>query len=499
MIASAPPKESFNKMGIICRYRYIALAIISLVVILSFGNLIIGYAAFRNARRGDIVIVGGDSLFDINRGHKPSQYSDNHFQQREKTRDALSTEAAAKKSLVKPQPHPPPKLIVHIGPQLTATSTIQCKLYSLERILRSDNYFYIGAFLPRMAGCTDNNLSRRRRTGINYHKFFTCLIHNKDKPCREQNDNFKRFKDVFHRHKILGRNVIYSSEHLSNLHPDDPEIWDILREIFDGFDVTVIFTYRHHFSWIVSEFNEWVKQIYFVDEWVKGPGQQRRNRSGEIETSIPLISEKIDKLANGAYYSIADLNTNGSSSNPWDTRFHWAKYFGFRYFNLEQAGEEQDVTANFVCQIIPNATKTCDFLKAEISGKADFEEKNGSINLEPDRVAIVSYGKGLIAQNATRNETRYALEPYLNEKKEKGEYPLKCASPHALESLYERSLSILHSTCDYSINEAKMEEDLNKKWSIYVERGNFCDLDAESFVALGNNEIEIKRIFRKQG
>ena len=81
-----------------------------------------------------------------------------------------------------------------------------------------------------------------------------------------QNKNgklFENFVRVFEHHRSLGHNIIYSSEHFSKF-PDlnNEELWELMTELFQGFDVKIVYTYRHYFSFLLSVFNEGHKQVY---------------------------------------------------------------------------------------------------------------------------------------------------------------------------------------------------------------------------------------------
>lgn len=406
-----------------------------------------------------------------------------------------------------------PRLIFHIGPQKTGTSTIQCELYRIEKQLNKDNVYYIGSFIPHMGcGGRPSHLKTQGIVSFNYHDFFACLNAGKTSCKKQQNgQRFQSFVDVLEYHRAKGHDVVYSSEHLANFADVDGEdLWELLDELFRGFDVTVVFTYRHYFSWILSVFNEVYKQAYIGpsniftgDKWPGG--KTSRGISGNVVGSIPSLSGTIDTIMGGG----SDLLDK--HARVYHALEKYQEHMRVEYFMMERPTLDRNASqtsldgmvANFVCQIILDAENACSYLKSAAKEKGDTIQNN-SVELEVDRLVTAVYEKGWFKNDAKgmpdednivilRNgPIQRAFDEYLKDKKNDGAYPWECASKK--DALLQKSIAIMHSMLQ---NETRrmVETQIRADFSDYADKHKFCNLDVN--LLMETNESEIRNVVEK--
>ena len=75
--------------------------------------------------------------------------------------------------------------------------------------------------------------------------------------------------------------------------------------------------------------------------------------------------------------------------------------------------EDGDLVTNFMCEMIPEATKSCSALQ---NGMA-LPLKNPSVKIEHDIIGVAAYERGLVEKGMTRAETMEKITQYVNEQK----------------------------------------------------------------------------------
>ncbi len=399
-----------------------------------------------------------------------------------------------------------PKLIFHIGPPKTSTTTIQCSLGPLQPYLTQDNYYFIGAFIGycsygRMARYQNHTLLRH----FHYHEFFSCFFgkFNQGKStCKDIDDGnkYKKFKETFDYHLQLGHNLVYSSEHISALPVlADPDIFPQLTDLFAGFDVHVVFTYRDYFAWLLSEYNQIYKNEYTSKADLEWPGHKPCEKCKPIGT-IPPLSEELDSILN-----TDDLTFNALyniSSDMWKNRLYYMKrqheFFTVDHFRMEQEND-QSLMTNFVCQMLPDAKKTCSHLKSEDEKKKQENKNDDRQNaskdneLEADQLVTALFAKEWIngtLKDCRRLPLQKKLQPFLNEMKKQGSYPIVC--PKKMDVLLHRTQDIVDDIVKaFNEEEAKVVVDaMNEKWLQHVEKKKFCNLNIDLFLEQKEKETK---------
>lgn len=130
----------------------------------------------------------------------------------------------------------------------------------------------------------------------------------------------------------------------------------------------------------------------------------------------------------------------------------------------------------------------CDFLKATNAchkSKAFREtQKNPSVPLYPDRLAVAAYDKGYLRKNVTRPQIRrkiWASQRLLGIKSF-SDYPLVCLSDSQLQNVLELSLKY-EKRIDTNENTWPENEQLIKhEFEEYKMKGSYCNVDTKAIM-----------------
>jgi hypothetical protein len=335
-----------------------------------------------------------------------------------------------------------PWMVVHVGLPKTGTTTIQAGLKDLsQRLARVDNVYFIGCVLSNAAisgdGTSSNNSNSSNSITVNNDGPNVTMFRMKDfvppsKPTSE-------FIDILKSHHRNKRNVVISSEHLSQNLEDSQHYWKQIfqnvflssknctegstgegvdgdeeeEEHFLGFKIKVVVTYRHFFQWLHSYWSQQHSILLDID-----PPSRFGNRNTTIPHNsstlypyrgyLPGIIEFVEWFLDNiveykgpnvthASYSRVFPNQNRIEKGKGLPTSHFSIWSFLKWssrpelydrvdaFDMHQQALyplSDDPTANnnnnhtsekwslfpdFVCQMLPTATKTCRYLDEDTS------------------------------------------------------------------------------------------------------------------------------------
>lgn len=340
---------------------------------------------------------------------------------------------------------PRPWFILHVGPQKTATTTIQEGLTMNAKMLaQRDNYYYMGKSLESQSTRTIDLGGEMGSLNVFKLKDFDS----------------KGFRQQLTEFQSLGRNVILSSEQYTSwgfswkdLFDDyfrldnrkmnqETKIRNTNAEPFFGFRVKIVVGYRH--------FGEWLPSLYY-QTWLGGPSSKTTSALKYFPGFVEYAEFFLDRLVQydpdnnntnihttsgfengknagvGRQNSINDKET--SHGGVWDyLKFSERPELSGRVevFDLHHlprvatrhnsdSGNEtttsRDLLADFVCQILPSASHTCAHLVENNSDKNKLQMRTSATKdfvSMPDIHRINTRARSMPALNSTMlyNEQR---------------------------------------------------------------------------------------------
>ena len=290
-------------------------------------------------------------------------------------------------------PYPPrPKLILHIGPPKTGTSSIQCGLARFSGTLaQMDNYFFMGT------ACTvaTDQYNIQNLTGSKpikpYVDLFIYIVYQKRDPPSE-------VMEFFEEHHRQNHSIILSSEKFYYI-DDSEETLTRLRNVFpsDKWDMQVIVTYRPYYEWIPSMFYQTLELekkarvgILTLPDYAHRRWKRKENKDATIENII--LKE---------HPTIYSALTYGQK-------------FPVILFEYHQSDDDddngEDLVTNFICHAIPDTHHTCDFIR-----QSNITNANVRVSTNRDLWYITrgAFERGILKQRADI-KSRGAIQLKLN-------------------------------------------------------------------------------------
>ena len=380
-----------------------------------------------------------------------------------------------------------PKLILHIGPHKTGSTSIQCTLTHYQNILMKDSYFYIGK-KPAEARCPGVKLNENAvdhdlsvAFGISMNKL------SKKKRLSKFVDKFSASLDY---HFDKRENVIVSIEEFANM--SDNGSWQLLFNDLKRWDVRVVLTYRHYFEWLLSAYNSMHKPLPRRKDTMKWPNGQ--NQGG---AHIPTFAAYFDKVLQGDDSVYRDGVYFRESRPIVDTfvapgrAVREAKKHFSNVVMLDM--KDGDVVESFVCHI-PGADHSCNEIR---QNQKLFDVANPSVPLHFDMLATAAYDMGLVDKSdgaLTREKVRNELMLSLASETD---FPLQCLSKEQELTLLKMSLRDEKAVGLFSA-QGSSASDHEKAFQNAKERKRFCSVDTAVF--LGDEkwrELFIHRFVKK--
>lgn len=142
-----------------------------------------------------------------------------------------------------------PRLVLHVGPQKTGTTSLQTDLTRFRRFLLADGFHYEGRFYHPYVNRKGRTINNRSGSAIVNDLY--CLGKAKNKSLSLQRQCLERVKADLAIHYQRKENVLLSDESMSNW---TNQIYNLIKEVLgDQWRVEVMVTYRHYYEWILSK------------------------------------------------------------------------------------------------------------------------------------------------------------------------------------------------------------------------------------------------------
>lgn len=364
-----------------------------------------------------------------------------------------------------------PYFILHVGPPKTASTSIQCGLNQYSgRLAADDQYYFLGRSCPSTPNIMDNG-----EDPIKPYDFIRALGRN----ILELNETFlEETRQRFQRHLHQGHHLILSTEHISSkpmMQISSPTVWKRLTE---GFQVKIVVAYRHYFEWYPSFYYQSHLGVPFRVLWPPQGG-------AAVPSLVDCMEDHLNQWSNPDRDETDRLATNMAL---WMYQM-WSQYFDD--VDLLDLHQPVDVVEQFVCQMLPSATHTCNYLQ-ELQQKyngddEDDDEDNGSYNktlntmrrvssnLFAERIADTAWQHGMIPPSSTRRKPHYAKKIRASLELmdllgggEDSEYYRWCPTSVLQDRIYNASLSFLQSL--HAMPKAQSRLFASTNWTLAVQQ-----------------------------
>lgn len=396
--------------------------------------------------------------------------------------------------------HTKPKLIFHVGPRKTASTTIQQRIlnkqfYShhkkegeggvlkggLKETLEEDNYYIIP---------------------FDYGKY-NKVVENYFEKGPEKGDAtmWRKLMGLYEEEYAQGHNVIHSIENMA-LIPKNDFTKGLYQALAEKWDVQVVVVYRPFHSWLPSFYTELRKtKIYQVVD--KGAYWTQPDRLTEPFTTW-LDSFTNTKEAWEAYWM--------KEGDPLGCVEWWSEVFGKdKIITIDLMHHaKNDIRFEFACKTLTDAPKSCARAEKRLRTTGKVMHLNSSPDriLDMDLLVQTAYDEGVIPRNVKNLEKVY---PTIPRDLERGavisrtaslrvlEYklmalnmtvhdlPKKCINDEQFDMIVERALA----TEEYMASQPVPKETIEE----YVKTNHkFCSVDTD---AVFQNETLLEMLTSK--
>jgi hypothetical protein len=325
-----------------------------------------------------------------------------------------------------------PYLIYHIGPPKTGTTTIQDSLRELqhEGVLLKDNYMFYSEqdtnarprkTIPLASLVQDNEchkeMSDRVSLSLEEKRQLPCWQHmvqslltatattttSLSPPRDYESSNITTTTPKHH-------NVLWSYEVLSFRSFREASRWGLMAELLsEHWNVMVIITYRRYYEWLLSakkQNEKWTASKPRTNAWPPKAKEPRpfhptftsRNFDDKLGLGNDLPFYFTDRLleqwsAAAHYYDNTDDNPSKNSDR------HNTHHLSIRVANMH---DPQGLVTNFICDVLPHATHTCQASMAKQQQGAKVSNPAQDVNMfYYDVLALRAAKAGFV------NTTRY--------------------------------------------------------------------------------------------
>jgi hypothetical protein len=346
------------------------------------------------------------------------------------------------------------KLVLHIGPLKTGTTSIQVDLTLLDhkRLLQQDGWYYAteGRALDE---ATQNIRPMKELTGTD-----GTFI-----------DDLKQTLD-----KLKGRNVIHSKEGWSVDFANNPDLYQKMHEALSAdWDITIVSGYRPYFDWVVSLYSQTQKMDKFTytnpEDW-------------------PWFEK------DGRHVKTARLFPNNYEF--WMSKLQWfidsivgraSPYFATATYNMN---DPRSPSVAFVCDCLPGATKSCQRLIEQVEaekGKARVENK-GDLNLiYYDALGLAAGTAKLVDETQfTRYRVQKAIQNHVENVMHQTagkDWPMFCPTAEYLDVLFEKSVRLEKTYMPqlWETNPNRHTE-LQNRFQKQISTRAFCHVDVDTML-----------------
>jgi len=369
-----------------------------------------------------------------------------------------------------------PHLIIHLGPTKTATTTIQVELTKFQNALEKDNYVYLGKYQPGSSGLG----VKSRILEIMQNQKCQQKVHQARFAGEERPECWKEMVNLIQEYRTNGTSIIMSAEGFSFTLTDiqdmgrQPIDWAALHEDLGAdWNIVAIVAYRRFMDWIPS-------------------ARQQRDRWGPMRKTPTLIQwPPKGKHLQPLFPAVLDWPPiSGIQPNHTMAWYHYdteavldmiKPHVQCRIFNMYMS---QSIRTNFVCNMLPNAYKSCQVSILKDQEEGSDTSYNSEQSLYYDAVATAAAEKGLLKDYElyARHNVATAIQVHQEQQLNltSHDFATRCPPNRQLELLLQASLN----------KEAKImpglfsEEQHRDLFWQNVANGKYCWVDVKTVLKL---------------
>jgi len=386
---------------------------------------------------------------------------------------------------------PKPKLILHIGPPKTGSTTIQCQIdNSFLPELERDNYAYIGRHNVACQNQRDHKdfriMSRAFVTDFPCHRelneYARSIVKNNSIPTPSC---LNGFLSILNRHRNDGKNVFFSDESVANrlvgsmeYNRNTPFPFAAFKEILKEWDVVVFTLHRPLYDYLPS---------LYVERYKEGPNKKRmflwHNQNKDTQGSCIEQGGKVIPMPfdDDPHFetSIGRLIKPNQEVSPTPAMvYELLKNVDWNLrIVLVDLHSQMGFLEEILCHPSLNATHTCQAYRSQTKQE---EPKNPSVPLHYDFIAVKGCQIGHINGTAiSRAMARHLIKKHQETdlSLKANDLPLVCPNEDVLKHILKLSLEDEKKLREDEWNREHEEQHVRGFWKA-AEKKKFCMVNA---------------------
>jgi len=342
-----------------------------------------------------------------------------------------------------------PLFVIHVGPHKTGTTFLQSTLCAAQAdsVIASDNFYYVGTCI----------MSFEREDKLRFSPYHYFEGNGKS---AEVSSEFRAVLDQI-RSRKQSAIIVHEGFHRFS----SSQIKALAHELKD-FRVIVVQGYRFVGEWLVSRWNQWLRDTYYLGEWPTQQGLPAHLKFGlNTGTAFDKFTQSIAATGKSVFEETKDV------FSEW---FDDVRTLDLK--NIPSADQHQGADPylmHFVCDVIDTAPTLCREAPrlADLAGRA-----NGSTRWEYRVMAAWAWELNLVNRALSKKSVIQKIRNYHQENLNSTALPVSCPSYSDLGTLWEWTLRADQNI--FPENRLERDHSLRSLFEVMLQSNQFCSVDA---------------------
>ena len=364
-----------------------------------------------------------------------------------------------------------PIFVIHIGPHKTGTTFLQGTLSvkSADAVLDMDNFYYLGTTL--------RGFFRKDKLAFDMRSIFN---HNpsRSSPYPALSEDFTA---LLKQMRAKNQSGILIHEALHKIRPEFVQV--LATSLEKHWKVIVVEGYRPLHEWLVSRFNQFIRDEYSKSIWPDGTGRGEDDDDDDIGFP-PNLRFGLSTNTRFDRYIYPFLRRN---SSIFETSLEvWSKYFDdVRVVDIPNLPSRLDgkdpYLVHFMCEIVQGAANLCQ-RAPDLAKESDNDMSSSQYGVAYESLATWTWQMHLIDRRLDRKFVRDHIMYYHKKRLNLTALPVSCPPPSEMDVLWQWTLqtderlfrTTYHHDQESSTNRTQA---LQASFRESAQRNKFCAVD----------------------
>ena len=366
-----------------------------------------------------------------------------------------------------------PHFVIHIGPHKTGTTFLQGTLSveSADDVLDMDNYYYLGTTLKAFR--------REDKLAFDMRSIFNQPPELPPSSPPALNEDFAA---LLQRMRAKRQSGILIHEALHRIQPEYIQV--LAANINKDWKVIVVEGYRPVHEWLVSRFNQFVRDEYSRSIWPDGTGRDEDGGDDDDDIGFPpglrfglSTNTRFDRFTHPF------ILHNTSIFEP--SLGFWSAHFDVRLVDMSDLPPRSDggdpYLMHFMCGIVPGAANLCE-RATDLADESDEDMSSSRYGVTYESLTTWSWQLHLIDRRLGRRLVRDAIRDHHEARLNGTVLPVSCPPRSETDLLWRWTLQTderLFRTTHHRDRESSSDREraLRASFERYSQGDKFCGVD----------------------